>query len=503
MEQPQSRYSLNILSQLVLALVFSGLAISLQNPVGELCMTVATVLYWLFGFGLFYGLFRLVGLHVGILEALYQNVPVGFWMHVSGDPIPQPSTAKEREWSLSWEQFCSFKTLRYAGILLIVSALFSLLFNIDWDLGKKIVACVAVAVLSLGAAEWFRKNKKGFAASLSSLISFALAQFALTLLFMYATENQWPDMWTSPHTWLTLKLLLTCVSLFMLWRYPSDVQSLLTFSIAYAGPLTMLYAGASISFPVGLVYLALMTAIVLTYSCMHVQPAVWILNVAATFGYIYILWQSELSFGRDATAVSVVALMAYAAFYVAHVVMASSSVAHRGKPQGWLELLHMVFLHCVAALAVFSLQYNLWLAGEYAGAGIFLLGMGSFAASMATRRKVQSAAWHELTVNLAIIFSAAGLFIQVKGPWSAVGFLFYACAVLWFSLYQNSMRTRVYGFLILIVSMVKLYLQFSDIFNSVPGSVAILVIGGLLVMLSYKFEDLSRIMRQGLPHTHA
>lgn len=505
MEQQQSRFTVNLLAQFVLSLVLAGIAAELQNPVGQLCATGAWILFCLFGFGLLYGFFRLLGVRLGILEAIYEHFPVGFMlrdeMQLKAKEGHAPAgSSKDEMASFGWEQLCSFKTLRYAGILLIVSAIFSLLFNIEWDLGKKIIAAVLVAVLAMGAAEWCKRNNRGFAASLSSLISFALAQFALTLFYQYAFQNDFAPALQNAHMVLSLKFLLTCAYLFILWRYPSDVQSLLTFAIAYAGPLTLLYAGAAVSFPVGLVYLTLMTAIVMTYSCMYVQPAVWIFNAGAVFGYTYIFWQSEMMAGRDVGAVSVVALFSYVAFYLVHLICSTSNLMRRGKPEGWIEFGHLIAVHIFVALGFWSLQDTLWIASEYLGAGIFLLGMGAFAASIASRKKVNSPLWHQLTVNLAIIFSAAGLFIQVKGPWSAVGFLFYACAVLWFSLYQQSIRTRIYGFLILLVSMVKLYLQFGEIFNSIPGSVAILVVGGLLVALSYKFEDLSRLVKQGLSH---
>jgi hypothetical protein len=104
----------------------------------------------------------------------------------------------------------------------------------------------------------------------------------------------------------------------------------------------------------------------------------------------------------------------------------------------------------------------------------------------------------DVMFNAAVILASIGLFIQVNGPWSAVIFLAYSTGVLWFSLYRQNIRTRVYGCVLLLVSCVKLYTEFGSIFDKIWGCVAILAIGLLLVVLSYKFETVKDVMLHGM-----
>ena len=501
---PRSLFGLNLLAQFVLFLVLGGIAWQLPDGLSDLASLAASFLIVLFLFGLLYGFFRLLGIRSSGLEGFYQRFPMGMFSE-GGEALASATAGKPSEENSSgdvslhfeWKRLCSFRTLRFAGALLIITAIFSLLFNIDWTLLQKILVCAVVGAGALGAAEWAHRGGKRQAASLLSLLSFMLLQAALTLLALYAVEQGWPPLLQSSHVWLAAKFLFTCAFLFTMFRYPSDLESPLYFTIAYASPMMLLWNGFPVQFPVGLVFLVLMSALALPLGRKQGQPLLWPIASAFSNAYIYLLFTQELSQGRNPVPVTILALIAYALFFLMHLILASSR-AVRSAGSSQLDLVHAIAIHVFAVLGIVALQGSAWFIDDYLGFFFLAVALMTFCAYMATHQRVRDHRWNELLLNLSIIISAAGLFVQTQGQWSAVVFLLYSCGILWYSLHVASIRTRIYGFLILGVSLVKLYFQFTEIFESIPGSLAILVIGILLVALSYKFEAVKDVMLHGL-----
>jgi hypothetical protein len=493
----QSRFGMNLLAQFFLAIVTAGIAQSAPSQIADILNALAVALSGLFAFGLFYGFFRLLGANVGALETLYNSFPIGW--NQQNPPMsnqetdPRPSSQR----TIQWSAICSFTTLRYAGVLLMVTAAFSLLFTIEWNLMTKIIVAAGASIALLIIAIVAKRSHRDFAAALAALASFALLQFTLTLLYQYMNTIEVSPLLQNVHTWLFVKLGCSLLAVPLIRRFPADTQALAAFVICYASPFTLQYAGGEIALPMAVVYLAFMGGFALWYGMATALPSVWIASAMGSFGYLNVIAARNVALGGATEPLALLAIIASVAFLIVHVTMAGIHVLHNDGKRGWIDLAHVILVHVFMVLTLLNLQGIVPYLQGNVGIGIFLVGACAFCLSLATRNVAWSV-WHETTVNLAIIFSAAGLFMQVSGPWSAVGFLLYACAVLWFSLYQISMRTRVYGFLLLIVSIVKLYLQFSEIFNSVPGSLVILCIGGFLVFLSYKFQDLEKIIRSGL-----
>lgn len=508
----RSRFGLNLLSQFVLSLLLLGFSSQLPIAPEAIVSAAGLLLLVLFGFGVLYGCFRLMGVRSSGCEWFYQSFPFGMTLsHVGSDAIKEIGSdhtnhAAHHGEGFDWKSLCSFKTLRYAGVILIISAVFSLLFNIEWTLVAKISTAGILGVVFFVGAEWLKTIHKRSMASMSSLIGFALLQFTLTLLLLYAIEQNWNPLLQNPHTWLTLKFLFSCLCLFTLWRYPSgegqqqsDIHPVLYFAIAYVSPLTLLYSGASLAFPLCLVFVAGMSAMLLLWSGKSSRPSLMLLNAIFANTYIAMLYTQEEAAGNP---IGMLALTAYGAFFIVQLI-AAISAAQRRPTITQVEYLHLIAIHTFVVLGLLQLPMELDFLRDNIGFGMLAVAFVAFCGSMIAQQQVPDKRFNEILLNLSIILSAAGLFLQTQGPWSAVIFLLYACAILWYSLYTPSIRTRVYGFLILGVAMVKVYLQFSEVFDSIPGSVAILLIGTFLVGLSYKFEAVKGLVVEGLHKDHA
>jgi hypothetical protein len=493
----RSLFGINLLTQFVLFLLCAGFVEQLPTGLREAIELVMTLLFTSFLFGAFYGIFRLLGARSGGLEWFYQRFPCGFFLDSEVQEAPKDTEPIAVDVGFDWKALCSFRTLRVAGMLLIVTAAFSLLFTIEWQLIQKIIVALVLGLASLGGAELLKRKGKARWPSHLSLLGFLLLQFTLTLLAVYAAENSWGGAFQNPHVWLTLKFLLTCACLFTLWRYPGEAHPHLYFLVAYLSPMSLLYVGAIIDFPIGLVFVALMSAIVLSYATMHRLASLWIVNALAANVFSYYLFAYAVVTGGNMAPSAILALVAFAAFFATHLSVAIAG-AKSEHALDKAEYTHLIVIHALMGLGIFLLQETLPYPA-YHGFLYVIVGVASFIATFAAGPKLKDKAFRDMLLNLAIIFSTIGLFVQTTGPWSGVAFLLYACAVLWLSLHTASLRTRVYGFIVLAVSLVKLYLQFSEIFSSIPGSLAVLAIGVILVALSYKFESLKDLVMRGLP----
>lgn len=495
----RSLFGLNLLTQFFVFLLLAGFADQMPPGLRETFGLLGTLLFTSFLFGMFYGIFRLLGARSEGLEWFYQRFPCGFLTGGVSDaePLPEEPLRVKEESTFDWKALCSFRTLRFAGVALIITAAFSLLFNIEWQLIHKILVAAGLGVVALLGAEWTKRKGSGRWPALLSVIGFTLLQFSLTLLSRYAIQETWSPLLQSPNTWLTFKFLLTSAALFTLWRYPGEMHPHLYFAVAYVSPLSLLYVGSPIDFPIGLVFAALLTAIVLAYGTMHRTASLWILNAIAANAFTFYLYIGEAWTGGNAAA-GVLALIAFGAFFVTHLTIAVAG-AQTDRPLDKLEYTHVVLIHVIAGLGILALRDSFQLLRDYHGFAYVALGLASFFASFAGGRRMTDKRFRDVLANLAIILSTIGLFLQTTGPWSSIAFLLYACAVLWLSLRMSSIRTRIYGFIILLVSLVKLYMQFSEIFKSIPGSLAVLGIGVILVALSYKFEALKDLVMHGLP----
>src|SRR5690606_15638683 len=126
------------------------------------------------------------------------------------------SAAKSGE--IDWERFFSVEYFRYAGLLLIVSAIFAFLFRIEWSLTAKIIAAFSGAVASIALAEYALRQEKTRIAGVCFLGAFALTHFGFTLLYKHFTLGN-PGALANVETWVAIKTCLSIAGCFALGRY--------------------------------------------------------------------------------------------------------------------------------------------------------------------------------------------------------------------------------------------------------------------------------------------
>ena len=126
----------------------------------------------------------------------------------------------------------------------------------------------------------------------------------------------------------------------------------------------------------------------------------------------------------------------------------------------------------------------------YPGLLVLSYALCTFIAYMFTTKSDNYNAYTKVLFNTSIITSAVGLFMQIEGQWSAIIFLVYSCLILWYGLHAKLLRTIIYGFIFLIISIIKLYFAAPMLFETITGNILIMVIGLIIIFLSYKFEKI-------------
>lgn len=490
-EQSQSRFVLNLMTQFVLAFFLSVLTAMVNADGPQVVLSALASIAWLtFSFGFFYGLFRAFGLRSAGLESFYQSFPFGMGKgsYTETDTTKEPKRAPAEPFD--WHKLFSFQYLRFIGVLLIITSVFSLLFNIEWALLYKIIAAAISGLILLGGAEWLRTRKGGISPFLA-ILSFALLQFSLTLTYQYALSNGWPVMLTSPDTWLYAKIGLTVVLLFTMTRYPAAWMPLLYVLVGWFSVTSLSYVGGSVSPMAAAVFVVALSAITLVAASALKRIELLIANVFLANITLEVLLLPEATNVRNLFLIVLIGI--FAAQLLTTVMMSAKEPREVGP-----HIVNIVIAHIGLLIGVQAIRYLFPLIDTYIGVAFLVLANITLLAYLLGKKMKSSDAVMDVMFNAAVILASIGLFIQVDGPWSAVIFLAYSTLVLWFSLYRQNIRTRVYGCVLLLVSSIKLYTEFSGIFDKIWGCVAIMVIGLLLVVLSYKFEAVKDVFMHGV-----
>jgi len=513
MPQQQSRFGLNLFLWFVLFIVFAWLSDEMFLPEG---LSIAAFLF--FSFGLVYGFCRLFGVRGGAIETLFQNFPYGFWEkdHEGAGPVSQheksevpqsgkheslriedrpdvshggPPVARKKK-SFRWRNVFTFRYLRYAGFLLVISSIFALLFQIEWELVQKIALAFVGGALFLVGAEFLHKKEKKDLASASGLVSFVFFQFGLSLLYSYFAEAG--NILADPLFWLGMKSLLSVLFLFTLFRYPAKFQAATYFFVSYLSPLSLAFTAttlATVSFSsvFALEYLiptlALLSLLVIWWAMKKKDYGLLSLNVLGFNALVF-------NFSAQYTLTPLVLLTI---FFIAHLGVAVAIAWKERKEFIVEQIAHNIFLHVITLWQVVYILDLLRVSDvlhTYRGVVVLGFALLTFVAYMFTQRgKIQNA-FTDVLLNTSIIVSAVGLFLQIEGPWTAIVFLVYSCLILWYGIARRLIRTIIYGFVFLTLSIIKLYLVSPEIFETFTGSSIVLVIGLVLIFLSYKFEKI-------------
>lgn len=498
MTNPQeSKFGVNLMAQLIIAVALSLLGSMLYGNGAAIVLQGLSVLFWMtFAFGFMYGIFRMVGVRSESMEGFYQSFPIRSGSAFGSEAMKNsPAPRAESQQSIlhkpvEWNKIFSFQFLRFVGVLLIITSVFSLLFNIEWDLLLKIIASVVSGLLLLGGAEWLRTKKGGISAFLA-VLSFALLQFSLSLLYKYAVQNAWGPIFVNGDTWLYLKIALTLLMIFATTRYPAAWMPLLYMLVAYFTPTSLAYVDATLSPLASAIFIVMLSVITLASAHSLKRSELIVANSLLANAYFVWLLLSQAGYNRMIAMVILVAI--FAAQLLA---TALTSSKNPGKLPH--HVANIVFSHIMIVIGLMGLRGYFPLMNDYFGVALLIAANITLLSSLVADKAKAEQNVRDVLLNSAVILASIGLFIQVDGPWSAVVFLAYSTLVLWYSLYQSSLRTRIYGSILLVISLFKLYLEFSDIFDHVWGSVAILAIGLVLVLLSYKFEAVKDVMLHGM-----
>lgn len=489
-EQHNSRFALNLATQFILAFLLSILASMIVTEGPKVMVSALASIAWLtFSFGFFYGLFRAFGLRSPGLESFYESFPF------SGSRNTQqasniPTQARPATQPFDWHKLFSFQYVRFIGVLLIITSAFSLLFNIEWALLYKIIAAALSGLLLLGGAELLR-TRRGTLSPFLAIVSFALLQFSLSLTYQYAIESAWPAVLTTADTWLYLKIGLTVILLFTMTRYSAAWMPLLYILVGWFSVTSLSYVGGDVSVIASAVFVIALSAITLVAGCGLRRPELLVANALLANLSLEILLLPE------ATSVKYLFLALLVAIFAAQLlstVILSANDPKEAAP----HVINIVLAHIGLLIGVQAIRFLFPLIDTYIGVSFLVLANITLIAYLIGKKISAQTSVTDVLFNAAIILASIGLFIQVTGPWSSVIFLAYSTGVLWFSLYRRNLRTRVYGCILLLVSSIKLYTEFSGIFDQVWGSLAILVIGLVLVLLSYKFETVKDVFMHGV-----
>lgn len=499
-DQQPSNFAANLVLQFFIGIILWVLGGAIGGMAFPILLPISSLLFLSFFFGLFYGLFRLAGVRAEGLETFYESFPLNSRSRqqqpASVTRSPESSSRTQSNTTalpppFDWHKLFSFQYLRVAGVILIITSIFSLLFNIHWELIHKIIASGVAGIILLGAAEYFR-TKKGGIATFCSILSFALLEFMMTLLYQYMLQQNISPILQNPDTWLFAKIVLAVIFLFTLIRYSADWQPLAYFLVLAASPLTLQYVGAELSTVAAIIFIVVYASLTLGTAINRQREELLIVNAIVSNVFLYWLITDS------ALTIRWIVLVLVGIVLLAQLLATITMSGKDQKSDPVLHIANIVIAHGFALAGMMWLKQFIPLLDTYIGIAFLIaanLTLVSYLIALQCKINEKIA---DVLLNTAIIVASVGLFVQVEGPWSAVVFLGYSCAVLWYSLYQNNLRTRIYGFVLLTISLIKLYLEFSGIFDQVWGTLAIMVIGLLLVVLSYKFEAVKDAMLHGV-----
>ena len=527
-----SRFGSNLFLQFILSSFCGVLTYSISPPLNYIFAALGTILNWSVSIGVIYALFRLAGTRVESLEAYYQKVPLGWKEGGLGSLADAPiavnlsrsnrrSNATSSAWEFEWEKILSVEYIRYAGVLLIISSVFAFLFRIEWDLWCKIAATLVASMLALAIAEIGRQRGKNSVAGSCFLISFAFAQFGLTLFYkFYLLANETGNL-GSVDFWLAAKVALTLVAVVGLFRYRSQFVAVLYFIIAYFTPLSMMRVSAQIEPDSMLLFVLAVSLIALGSALSLNRYGVALLNFAVACTYSMTLlkpvskhWRF-LDSSADTSAISESVLqnshafVAVAILYCLHMLSGSLHMlgnqkrvlALKGESKEYeptvVEVFELLVVQMLGMFSLVSLQANIPQLGGYYGATLLTASAISFLLFLVLRSSKIDNIYTEIMLNLALAISVIGMFINTRGSWSAIVFLLFSCVLIYVSFALGSLRTRAYAFTALLVSMLKLYFECSELFDSLSGTFMILIVGVILTVLSYKLDSIKSIIATG------
>ena len=541
MNLPQkSRLLLNLTAQLCL-LIACGIASGISPaPIDSVAAAGVTVVSWSLTLGLIYSLLRIFGARIEAVEWYYQNVPVGMWSQpvvqleniptVQGQqgPVPRFVSASTAQLPppapIDWNKFLSIEYIRYAGLLLIITSLFAFLFRIEWSLLAKIAASFTGGAASLFFAEFLHRKQKSTLSGSCFLGGIALLQFGATLCLRYFQGAPVPGILSSLDVWLIIKVGMTAAAGLALFRYKASFVPLGWLLIAYATPLSALQVVSSIPTLSGLAIALALTVLSISFAVPLRNHGVVLANsflaniLAITFlnpthpSWINNAAQNTAAYLADASQLNVQLFATVALIFLLHLVAGVAFAIARKRTNAeatpvvalatiegeeQLAIFESIASHTLGAGALIAVQANIPSLTGFYGVTLLIASCASFISLLIVRQKGVHGVYVEVLLNLALLMSGVGMFLNTHGAWTAIVFLFFSCFIIYLSFVLGTLRTRLYAFAALTVSMFKLYFECSELFNSIPGTAFVLIAGVVLTVLSYKLEGIKAALSKG------
>ena len=509
----------------------------LPSGLRDIPFVFGSILSWSWVLGILYAIIRLGGARIDPLEWYYQNVPLGLLKSFSqADMANSKSDPSFKEVRVGTEEdrnndtsltgldlgkFLSPEYVRYAGLLLIVSALFAFLFRIEWSLTLKIIGAFAGSVIGLAAAEYLLRTKHGRFAAVFFLVAFALGQFGTTLLLQYYQVQVDNSAGKLAVYWLVLKTGISTAAGFGLLRYRSSLAAVGWLIIAYMTPASLervvhtIPLQFNLTFTIVMAIVSLGLARVLTSQKLAITQC--IIGNAFVLSLLVIGYDSSIKFSQYLSVMfleytlspPMQMFIAFAVLFLLQIISSASFAVERqsqatgnaassnfqeGVIEERLGYFELVLLHIVGAITLIVTQNLTPQIDNYFGITLLSTASISFIALLIVRSKGVSGRYADTLLNLALLLSVGGMFLNTRGPWSALVFLAFSCAMIYVSFTLGTNRTKGYAFVALTVSLFRLYTTSQELFDSIPGTVIILFIGVVLLGLSYKLETIKRVV---------
>ncbi len=507
MTQTAPQFGRGLLRQFLLVVLCSLLSNTVLDSgwSHQVVKLLGQVFYTTLSLGLLYGFVRLLGAKVTEVDWFYDQFPFGFLkaafsersVAISAEEVTTSATEPSQDMTASkdseidWERLLSPDLLRWLGIVLILSAVVSLLFKVEWSLSLKLIASVVSGASLLAAAVWWHQRNNQTAYALSSLAGFSLLQFSLTLGCRYVQLEGTSSLLANPDSWLAAKLIFTSLCVLFLFDFRLVYHAAAIFVVAFASPFWMKMEGFTVSPQALATFIIAMQLLFLSVWSKVRLHQFWYIGIVGSYALVADMAQASSIFSfpvlslpeRIATLLLGVSVICYLVQFL------WAGFLYRKEPSFRPSLVLTAIATQILFLSeLYLFATNIELFKNSLGLLIVASTLAPFVMAIVAGKSEGGRRDSETLMNLTILVSSLGLFMEANDMWAALLFLSFACLITWYALRSPLARTKVYAVVALGLSVFKLYVEAQDVFKSVPGNLVVIILGTILLVLAQKFH---------------
>lgn len=504
----KNRFGSNLTCQFILlclASFFQYLLGQIFGTVGlQIGLTLTAIISYSFYIGLLYGIFRIFGVRASTLEKYYQNVPFGWKANQNKNEasITNSTNIPAKETNIisqiKWDKLLTVEYLRYAGVLLIVSAIFSFLFKIEWPLLHKIIASFALGAITITASLLTLKRSYQVLANILFILSYGFVQFGASLL--YKLDSSF--FYHNTNHLLILKIAISIIYSFGLLKFLPNFTTILFFLISYLGIPSLMSVGAKFDLQTLNIYLIALSSLCFIFAINKKLPFILMLNtlftvIASRTPHLSNLFSSNSIFNTQDN----IYLLELLVFFLILDLLAGAIIVAKKQVENITQntdydgsITEYLFSQIIYSVFILNYSSHIPELSKYPGAILVILTTFSFITFFILRAKSVTNGYTEVVTNYSLLISSLGMFLQTEGTWSAIVFLITSCISIYIAIVFGSKRTKIYSFFILTISIIKLYTECYELFESISGTSAILTIGIILIGLSFKLEKIKELV---------